>query len=287
MPDPWLLALLVVGLAVLLVGARRTYARRRALSRLARPVDAIEHEIEEEFDDVEGSLVDRRRWPMWVASIGSFLVALLWIQLGTPVSFALAVFVGVLVWRLEERRVEKLILKLEGQLADGIDLIVGSVRSGGTIVDAMSHASERVAEPVGAELREIVDRLRLGQSPREVLQAFRDRVPLDSFRLFTFTIGTNWEGGAGHAHALSSVGRAVRDRVALRRRLRTQTVETEVSVLGVLLLTYGLGYVVAHSSAVDFVSFARSSLGQFVVASILVLQAVGILWVQRLAAIRV
>jgi tight adherence protein B len=282
-------AAILLGACAVAYGVRAAWVRTHSTARLARRREDIEEELreiaEEEF--ATGSVLGRRRWPIWAGGLGAFAIGLFVFELTPSVAFAMGALGGVFGWRLEERRIEQLILKLETQLADAIDLIVGSVRSGGTIVDAMGHAYDRVDGVVGEELRDVVDRLRLGQSPREVLNDFRERIPLDSFRLFTFTVGTNWEGGGGHGHALSSVGRAVRDRVALRRRLRTQTVETELSVVGVLALTYGLGYLVAHSSTIDFGQFTRSSIGQFVVTSILLLQAVGVLWVQRLAQIRV
>lgn len=282
---------LALGAAAVFFGARGAMARRRAVSRLARQRDAVEEErLELEAELEEGraaSVLDRRAWPLWVGGLGAFAIAYLGFALTPIVSFAFGVFGGVIGWRLEERRVDQLALKLETRLADAVDLVVSSVRSGGTIVDAIAQAAERTDGIVGEELNEVVERLRIGQSARDVLAELRARIPLDSFRLFTFTIGTNWEGGAGHAHALSSVGRAIRDRVALRRRLRTQTVETEVSVVGVLALTYGLAYLVAHSSSIDFAQFAVSSMGQFVITSILLMQALGVLWVQRLARIHV
>jgi len=287
--EPVLLVLaLAVGLAALVFGLRGALARRRATARLARVTVAEEDvELEDVRDFGDESLVRRRVWPIWAAGIGTLVVTLFLVRFAVPLSVALSFFAGVVAWRLEERRLEQLIVKLESQLADAIDLVIGSVRAGGTIVDAMAHSADRVLDPVGGAFRDLVERLRIGQNPREVLTAFRERIPLDSFRLFTFTVGTNWEGGAGHANALSSVGRAVRDRVALRRRLRTQTVETELSVVGVLALTYGLAYLVAHSSTIDFMSFAKSPLGQSVVSTILFMQAVGIVWVQRISKIRV
>lgn len=282
---------LVVGVAAVWYGARGALARRRAVARMARQRDEFEEErleIEAELDEGRvTSVLARRAWPMWACGLGAFAIAYLVFALTPVIAFAFGVFGGVIGWRLEERRVDRLALSLETQLADAVDLIVSSARSGGTIVDAIGQAAERSDGIVGDELTEVVERLRIGQSAREVLAELRVRIPLDSFRLFTFTIGTNWEGGAGHAHALSSVGRAIRDRVALRRRLRTQTVETEVSVIGVLALTYGLAYLVAHSSSIDFAQFASSSMGQFVITAILLMQAVGVLWVQRLARIHV
>ena len=246
---------LALGAAAVWYGARGAVARRRATARLARHRDEVEVErLELEAEMEEGrvaSVLERRAWPLWVGGLGAFALGHLAFGLTPVVAFALGVFGGVIGWRLEERRVDRLALKLETSLADAVDLVVSSVRSGGTIVDAIGQAAERTDGIVGDELTEVVERLRIGQSARDVLAELRARIPLDSFRLFTFTIGTNWEGGAGHAHALSSVGRAIRDRVALRRRLRTQTVETEVSVVGVLALTYGLAYLVAHSSSID------------------------------------
>jgi Flp pilus assembly protein TadB len=111
-------------------------------------------------------------------------------------------------------------------------------------------------------------------------------VPLETFRLFTFTLGVHWEAGGNLAPALATAARAIRDRIELSRRIRSQAVEARFSVLGVLGTVYGLGYITWRATPDRVEGFLATAIGTWVIASAILLQATGLYWMSRLTRMR-
>ena len=71
----------------------------------------------------------------------------------------------------------------------------------------------------------------------------QDRVPLESFRLFGFTLASHWGGGGSLAHRRCPPSAAtIRDRITLTDRIQSQAMESQLSVYVVLVISYGLGF---------------------------------------------
>ena len=92
---------------------------------------------------------------------------------------------------------------------------------------------------------------------------------------------------ASLATTLSNVGRTIRDRVDVKRRVRSQAVETQVSVVAVLVITYGLAAMMWNNYPDRFLTFATSELGSMFIGLSIFLQAVGLFWISRISRIEV
>ena len=163
-------------------------------------------------------------------------------------------------------------VRLELQLADGVDLIVSSLRAGAGLNDALGRAAGQSRAPFRDCLSELIERIRLGDDPLATLNDLERRYPLESFRLFTFTLAAHWEGGGSLATTLSNVGATIRDRVSVRRRVRAQAVETQVSVLGIFVVTYGLAVLMWNNYPERLETFTQSALGSAFIALTIFLQ---------------
>ena len=136
-------------------------------------------------------------------------------------------------------------------------------------------------------MHELIERIRLGERPESVLTSLEERVPLESLRLFTFTLGAHWQGGGSLATTLSNVGRTIRDRFEVARRVRGQAVETEVSVVGVMVVTYSLALLMWNNYPDRVELFATSELGSMFIGFTIVMQGFGIFWISRVTRIEV
>jgi Flp pilus assembly protein TadB len=88
------------------------------------------------------------------------------------------------------------------------------------------------------------------------------------------------------APTLAIVGRTVRDRIETARRIRTNIVQSQVSTVAVLAITYLLALVVWRNSPGPMEQFVRSNLGGLFVAGSIVLQAAGIVWMNAISRVR-
>ncbi|MEM7306171.1 MAG: type II secretion system F family protein [Planctomycetota bacterium] len=193
------------------------------------------------------------------------------------------VAMSILLRTLASRRMSR----FEYQLADSIDLMVSTLRAGGGLAEAINSAAAESRQPLRRYLQELLDRVQLGEQPEAVLTSLEQRVPLESFRLFTLTLAAHWEGGGSLATTLSNVGRTIRDRVDVARRIKSQIIETQVSVVGVLAVTYGLALLMWNNYPDRVQTFASSELGSMFIGLSILLQAVGLFWISTMTRIEV
>ena len=101
--------------------------------------------------------------------------------------------------------------------------------------------------------------------------------------LFATSVAIHWEVGGSLATTLSTVGRTVRDRIELSRRVRAQGIEANASVAVVLLIAYVLGFLMWRTNPDRLEGFVKSGFGTELVAGVIALQALGLVWMSRLS----
>ncbi|MCP9469169.1 MAG: type II secretion system F family protein [Nitrospira sp.] len=211
-----------------------------------------------------------------------------WGGLNWPIPFALAAaaIVGVAGMIAESIVASKRVLLLETQLTDVIDGLVGALRVGMALPKAIETAMQESKAPLRPYLEDLVARLRLGEDAPVAFRDLSRQIPLESVQLFSLTLSAQWAGGGRVAGSLAAVGRTVRDRIEVSRRVRAQAVEANVSVMAMMGISYGLAWIMWRANPASFVVFLTSDLGRYLTAGTMLLQAVGILWVRQLSRIR-
>lgn len=223
----------------------------------------------------------------WVASIAVALGLHFGLGIYLIVAAAVGIVAGVGVNLFFRALAARKTSRLEFQLADAMDLMVSSLRAGAGLTDAIESATRESRRPLRGYLNQLLNRIRLGERPEYVLANLERLVPVESFRLFTMTLAAHWEGGGSLATTLSNVGRTIRDRVDVKRRVRSQAVETQASVVGVLVVTYGLALLMWNNYPDRFETFATSELGSMFIGLTILLQAVGVFWISKMTTIEV
>lgn len=284
-----------IGLAfvVLLVGVTagmlallgRARARRLTRERLAQPMRDDEFETDAGQPPVGSVRVFARRHYLlpWILAFAVGLGlrwGLIW---PWPFVAAISAMVGLLGQQLDAAWLATRTDRIENQLADAIDLMVAAVKAGASLEGALTSAIDDSPNPLRSQLEEVLARMRLGDDLVAILIALTRRVPLETYRLFATTLIVNWEVGGPLAATLAQIGRTIRDRIELSRRMRSLTAQARVSVVSVLAVTYFIAALMWRSDPERMLPFLRSSVGQGVAATAMFLQGVGIVWITVLS----
>jgi len=136
--DPLWILLLALALAAAIVLWFWSVARPRSAAR-DRLLSGLEGAEAPPGRPPPRPLTQRFRLLPWAVAL---VVAALLLFLHVPTAMALAagVVVGLLTWQWEKARLFKLQLLIENQLADALDLMVGSLRAGASLMAAMDGA---------------------------------------------------------------------------------------------------------------------------------------------------
>ncbi len=229
-----------------------------------------------------------RRRPIlpFVIGLTVTLLLLFLAQWWTVYCVSIGVISGVLAYLVEQQIAAQRALKIEMQLATSLDLMVGALGAGAGISEAIESAARESQEPMKSELLEVLGRIRYGEAPQRVWNDFVTRIPLETFRLFAFTMAVHGEVGGSLAPTLASVGRSIRDRIEISRRIRAQSTEAQGSVVGIVCITYFLALMMWRANPQHFEEFVKTPIGANFIGAALVLQAIGLLWITKLAQLR-
>lgn len=208
------------------------------------------------------------------------------VGLSLPFAGAAGLMVGVLGFLLESIMAGKRLSRIETQLADSIDLMVGALQAGLSLPKALDTARQESAAPLRPYLDNLVRKIRLGENPAAAVRELGERVPLETFQLFSLTLSAQWWTGGSLAPTLSVVGRTIRDRIELSRRIRTQAVEAKASVIGVLAISYVLTFIMWRANPRPLENFFNSDIGSLLAGAAIGLQALGIVWINRISQVK-
>jgi tight adherence protein B len=259
-------------LAWLLRAARtRRIARERLLPRVESPIAPRIRPF-----------ATRHRFVPWVVSaglglLGWWLAPFPWIY-----TAALAAVAGLCAWQADIILQQRRHARIESQLADAIDLMIAAVRVGASPQAALESYLTEARPPLRPQIEDLLARIRLGDNPADAFESLARRVPLETFRLFATAMTVNLQVGGGLAETLATVGRTVRDRMEIGRRIQAVTAQARASVAVMLAVSYFIAILMWRNDPDRMLGFLGSTIGQYVVAAALVAQGLGIVWVANL-----
>jgi tight adherence protein B len=129
-------------------------------------------------------------------------------------------FVPVFYLRSRQRRRQRAFTE---QLPDVLTLLVGALRAGQGLSQAMEMLVEQLPPPASQEFARAMRAVRLGQPIQQALLEMADRVGTDDLDLVVTAMNVQYEMGGNLAQTLDTIGVTVRDRIRLKRQIRTLT----------------------------------------------------------------
>ena len=112
---------------------------------------------------------------------------------------------------------------------EAIDLMTRGLKSGLPIIESMKTAGEEVPDPVGKELRDVTDAVRLGGKVEEVLAEASDRLALQEFKFFTISLSIQSETGGNLTETLANLADVLRKRRQLKLKINALSSEAKAS----------------------------------------------------------
>ena len=200
-----------------------------------------------------------------------------------PLAAVVGAFVGmgVALAVLMIRRAQHIKL-LQEQVAPALDMLARGLRASKSLDQAVELVGSRSPEPLAREFRVCAKQLAMGLSMPAVMRSLVSRVQLADVRIFTATLSVHRQTGGDVAKVLERLAAVIRERLNYRRQLRAMTGAGRLSavlvgMIGPLLFIYMFFF---HSQYVQ--AMMESPLGQALLISAIVLEAIGLAWTARL-----
>jgi len=175
------------------------------------------------------------------AGVLGFLIAT--VQLGLIWGLALSplcAYLPIVYMRFRHRRRQRAFTE---QLPDVLTLLVGGLRAGHGLSQAMVMIIEQMGPPASTEFERTARAVELGVPIQQALSDMAERVSIDDLDLVITAINVQREMGGNLAQTLEVIAETVRDRIRMMREIQVLTAQQRFTgyVLAALPLAVGGG----------------------------------------------
>jgi Flp pilus assembly protein TadB len=217
------------------------------------------------------------------------------VTLGTTALFFLVgrwigAVIGLLLgWLLtvlyQSVRIERRTATFAEQLPDALQLLVGSLRSGFSLPQALDSLVREAPDPVGAEFGRALAEHRLGADVSEALERVGQRIRSDDLSWAVMAVRIQREVGGNLAEVLQTTVDTMRERGRLRRHVRSLSAEGRISGWVLAGLPIALGtFMFAYRG--DYMRpLIADSVGRLMLLAGSLLFVLGVFWMSRVVKV--
>jgi len=114
-------------------------------------------------------------------------------------------------------------------LPEVLTLLVGGLRAGHGLSQALETIVEQVGPPASTEFGRAMRAVELGLPVQRALNDMAERVGIDDLDLVVTAINVQYEMGGNLAQTLETIGETVRDRIRMLREIRVLTAQQRLT----------------------------------------------------------
>lgn len=190
---------------------------------------------------------------------------------------------GLVHKRLKARRRHKLIR----QLPDTLDSLVGGLRSGLSLPQALGLLSEQLPKPSNQEFSLVVRKLRMGVNLDDVLDELETRIHSAEYTMFTTSMRIAREVGGNLTESLERLADTMRKKLAMEDKITALTSQGKLQGIIVGCLPLFLMWVLTEMEPDAMAPLYSTWLGYGVLGVIFVLEFIGFVLIRKIVRIDV
>jgi tight adherence protein B len=203
------------------------------------------------------------------------------VALGMGVAGFLIPFVGIK--KLRERRIRK----FEEQLVDSLVQMSAAFRAGLTLAQATESISTEMPPPLAQEFGLFVKEIKLGVSQEEALQNMADRVGSEDLQLVVTSTNISRQLGGNMAEMYDIISSTIRERFRLEGRIRALTAQGKLQGWIVGSMPLALALILNYMRPDLMEPMLHSSFGYALIATVIIMEIIGIIMIRRIVNIDV
>ncbi|MGH9466965.1 MAG: type II secretion system F family protein, partial [Terriglobales bacterium] len=200
-----------------------------------------------------------------------------------PVVFFAAWLPG---WTVVRRR-RRLLRAFQTQLPEALDLFVRASRAGHPPAAILELIASESPEPIAGGFRRVWEEQRFGLPLRECWVRLSERVPLVEVKFLTTAMIIQRESGGNLSEILEKLARVMRERVKVKRQIRTHTAQARMTMWSLAALAPLLLLALGTISPAFMRPLFSDPLGRMMLAVGVGMQVTGLLLLQRIVEIKV
>jgi tight adherence protein B len=177
--------------------------------------------------------------------------------------------------------------QFQAQLPDMLALLSGSLRAGYSLMQGVEAVGKEVGEPMGKELRRVVNEARLGRDLEESMEGVAERMDSDDFAWAVMAVRIQREVGGNLSELLMTVSETMISRERLRRDVASLTAEGKISAIVIGGLPVGLGLTMYVINPEYMEPLLTTSMGQGMLGAATLAALIGFAWMKKTITIKI
>jgi len=194
---------------------------------------------------------------------------------------------AIIPWLVVRARISANQRRFEMELPDFLTLVASGLRSGLSFGQAVGGAAVSGSDALARQMRRVTAEVSVGVNLADALDHVAGRMESRDLRWTVQALRVQGEVGGSLSRILDIAARAVRQRAQLNREVRTLSAEGRLSAIILMILPAAIFLFFLIIRPEYIAVFWTSTVGWVLLAFLLVLLALGALWMRRIAEIRV
>ncbi len=181
------------------------------------------------------------------------------------------------------RRVDKFVL----QMIDALNLMANGLKSGLSVVQALSLVVQEMPDPIRQEFNLVLSENKLGVSLEESFNNLSKRIRSDDVEMFVTSINILKETGGNLAETFDTITTTLRERIKVEKKIQAMTASGFYQGMFVMAMPPLLGVFLYFSDPEMMTPLFTTFLGWVAMLAILVLEVLGFFVIMRIVKIEV
>jgi tight adherence protein B len=177
--------------------------------------------------------------------------------------------------------------EIQRQLPDALELIGRALRAGHALFVGMKMVGSEMRDPIAGEFQRGFDEISMGVSVPESLSHMADRVELMDMKFFVTSVNIQRETGGNLAEIVDSLGRLIRKRFELKKKIRALSAEGRISASVLMALPFGMALFFYFTNPEYLMPLFTDPMGQKMVAGAAIMMIIGGIVMRKMIAIKV
>ncbi|HEY3637222.1 MAG TPA: type II secretion system F family protein [Rhizomicrobium sp.] len=186
------------------------------------------------------------------------------------------------LWYLTKRRQKK----FTNEFANGIDVIVRSVKSGLPTNEALKIVAREISEPVAGEFNKLCEGLKVGVTLEQGLKRMYESMPTPEVNFFGIVMTVQLKSGGNLSEALSNLAAVLRDRKRMQGKIKALSSEAKASAMIIGSLPPGVMTMVYITTPNYIAPLFTTRVGNLMLAGCAIWMSIGIFIMKKMISFK-
>jgi tight adherence protein B len=176
--------------------------------------------------------------------------------------------------------------KFTSEFANGIDVIVRSVKSGLPTNEALKIVAKEISEPVAGEFTKLCEGLKVGVTLEQGLKRMYENMPTPEVNFFGIVMTVQLKSGGNLSEALGNLSNVLRDRKRLQGKIKAMSSEAKASAMIIGALPPGVMAMVYFTTPAYIEPLFTTRVGNLMLAGCAIWMAMGVFIMKKMISFK-